>query len=153
MASSFGVHASLYRRQPYQLAAIAPMCILVAGILAGCSSSDGVRSLMIDPAHYSVYHCDGLAARLKVLLARELDLANLMDKASDSGGGVVIANLSYRVEYENTLGEEGVLRRTAAEKKCDLPPPAATVPASPTTYSAQPGATPAPVFQSDQTIR
>jgi hypothetical protein len=152
MASSSGVHVSIRRRR-HQLAAIAPLCILVAGILAGCSSSGGVGSLMVDPAHYSVYHCDGLAARLKILLAREQDLANLMDKASDSGGGVVIANLSYRAEYENTLGEESVLRRTAAEKKCDLPPPAAAVSPTPATYSAQPGATPAPVFQSDQTIR
>ena len=108
---------------------------------------------MIDPAHYSVYHCDGLAARLKVLLAREQDLSNLIDKASDSGGGVVIANLSYRADYENTLGEENLLRRTAAEKKCDLPPRAAPVLPTPATYTARPEAAPAPIFQSDQTIR
>ena len=151
MVSSFAGCVSIYRRRRLQLAAIAPLWILVAGSLAGCSSSGGMGSLMIDPAHYSVYHCDGLAARLKVLLTREQDLANLMDKASDSGGGVVIANLSYRADYENTLGEENVLRRTAAEKNCDLPPPA--VSPTPATYSAQPGTTPVPVFQSDQTIR
>src|SRR5271169_3318681 len=113
MTSCSGVHVTVYRRHRRGLAAIAPLCALVAGALVGCSSGGGVGSLMVDPAHYSVYHCDGLAARLKVLLAREQDLYNLMDKASDSGGGVVIANLSYRAEYENTLGEENLLRRTA----------------------------------------
>ena len=57
--------------------------------------------------------------------------------------GLYTKNLSYRADYENAVGEEKVLRRAAAEKKCDLPPP----PAPP----AAPGA--APVFQSDQGIR
>jgi len=108
---------------------------------------------MIDPAHYSVYHCDGLQARLKALQVREQELSNLMLRASEGGGGALIGNLTYRADYENALGEEKVLRRTAAEKKCDLPPPAAAVSPTPATYSTQPGATPAPVFQSDQTIR
>ena len=53
-----------------------------------------------------------------------------MNRASEGGGGALIGNLTYRADYENALGEEKVLRRTAAEKKCELPPPAA--PASPT---------------------
>ena len=71
-------------------AAIASVCVLVAGLLAGCSTSDGVGSFIIDPGHYSVYHCDGLAARLKVLLAREQELANLMNRAGEGGGGVLM---------------------------------------------------------------
>ena len=153
MIPSKGVCVSMCRLLRRGRAVNAALCVLAAGVLAGCSSSDGVGSLMVDPAHYSVYHCDGLATRLKGLLAREQDLSNLMDKASEGGGGVVIANLSYRADYESTLGEERLLRRTAAEKKCDLPPPAAAVSPTPAAYSAQPGATPAPVFQSDQAIR
>jgi predicted small secreted protein len=140
-------------------AAIAPLCVLVAGLLAGCSTSDGVGSFIVDPGRYSVYHCDGLAARLKALLVREQELANLMDRASEGGGGVLIGNLSYRADYENAVGEEKLLRRTAAEKKCDLPPPAAPVSPTPAAYTAPPApvAVPAPasapIFQSDQTIR
>jgi hypothetical protein len=134
-------------------AAIASFCVLVAGLLAGCSTSDGAHSFIIDPGHYSVYHCDGLAARLKVLLAREQDLANLMNRASEGGGGVLIGNLAYRNDYENTVGEEKVLRRTAAEKKCELPPPAQPVSSTPAPYTAQPAPATAPIFQSDQTIR
>ena len=84
-------------------AAVASVCVLVASLLAGCSTSDGIGSFIVDPGHYSVYHCDGLAARLKVLLAREQELANLMNRASEGGGGVLIGNLAYRTDYENAV--------------------------------------------------
>ncbi|MGO9628497.1 MAG: hypothetical protein ACLPXW_05810 [Xanthobacteraceae bacterium] len=156
----------LVRRGRREPAAIGAVCALVAVLLTGCSTSDGVGTFLIDPAHYSVYHCDGLATRLKALQARELELSNLMNRASESGGGVLIGSLSYRADYENALGEEKVLRRAAAEKKCDLPPPAAAPspaspspaspsPASPSpaAYTAPAGPAAAPVFQSDQGIR
>jgi len=115
---------------------------------------------MIDPAHYSVYHCDGLAKRLKALQDRQRELSNLMQRASEGGGGVLIGNMTYRAEYENALGEEVVLRRVAAEKNCDLPPPPQPVSSTPAAYSAAPVAplapgTPAaaPPYQSDQGIR
>jgi hypothetical protein len=128
---------------------------LIAGLLAGCSTSDGVSTYIIDPGHYSVYHCDGLTKRLKDLQKREEDLTNLMAKASEGGGGVLIGGMSYRVDYENAIGEEKILRRTAAEKKCDLPPPAAPASPTPAAYTAPAAPPPAgtPVFQSDQTIR
>jgi predicted small secreted protein len=168
MTSCDGVRVSVHRRRRRRAAAIAALCLLVAGFLAGCSTNDGVGSFIIDPGNYSVYHCDGLAARLKALLAREQELTNLMDRASEGGGGVLIGNLTYRADYENTVGEEKVLRRTAAEKKCDLPPPAAPASPTPAAYTAPPpgyAAPPpgytapaqppanAPIFQSDQTIR
>ena len=161
MTSRDGVRVLIDRRG-FRRAAFAPLCVLVASLVAGCSTGGGVTSLIIDPGHYSVYHCDGLAARLKVLLAREQELTNLMDRASEGGGGVLIGNLTYRADYENAVGEERVLRRTAAEKKCNLPPPAAA-PSSPTpaayttpppAYTAPPSTrASAPIFQSDQTIR
>ncbi len=159
MISSDGVQPSIPRCGRRRSAAIVPLCVLAAAALGGCSTNDGVGAFIVDPGHYSVYHCDGLAARLKVLLAREQELVNLMNKASEGPGGTVIGNLSYRPDYENTLGEEKVLRRAAAEKKCDLPPPVS--PSSPTpaafsapaTSSTPPVSPGAPTFQSDQTIR
>ncbi len=153
MASGSVVCVSIYRFLRRRLTLNAALCVVAAGGLAGCASSGGVGSLMVDPGHYSVYHCDGLAKRLNALLAREQEFSNLMAKASEGGGGVVIANLSYRADYESTLGEQRVLRRTAAEKKCDLPPPVTAAAPTPATYSAPPGATSAPAYQSDQTIR
>lgn len=145
--------------------------VAAAGILGGCAVSD---SLTIDPGHYSVYHCKDMAARLQALQKRQKELLGLQEKASEGGGGLLIGNLSYRADYDNAVGEERVLRRTAADKKCDLPPPAEAASATPTAYSAPaysappvapasplsppPPSAPAPagptpVFQSDQTIR
>jgi hypothetical protein len=156
MTACSGAGVSIHHRGRRRAVAIAPLCLVVAGFLAGCSTSDGVSAFIIDPGHYSVYHCDGLAARLRVLLKREQELSNLMERASEGGGGVLIGNLSYRADYENAVGEEKLLRRTAAEKKCELPPPAAPVSPTPAAYTAPPApAAPAsaPIFQSDQTIR
>jgi hypothetical protein len=133
--------------------------ILTAGIVSGCTASDGLGSFIVDPGHYSVYHCKDFGARLSYLLTREQQLHELMEKASEGSGGAVIGNLSYRAEYEDMLGEEKVLRRAAAEKNCELPPPAAT--ASPAvapapiaaTPSAAPAATTPTSYQSDQGIR
>jgi hypothetical protein len=99
------------------------ICTLAAGVLGGCSLRDGVGPYIVDPGRYSAYHCNDLVTRLKALLEQEQNLRNLMDKASEGGGGTVIGTLSYRADYEKALGDEKVLRRTAAEKKCELGPP------------------------------
>lgn len=108
-------------------------CVL-AGLavvaLAGCGSN-GAGSFLVDPAHYDAYHCNDLAARWKVLAAREKELRSLMDKAAEGGGGAIIGSLSYRTDYDSVIGEERLLQRTAAEKNCS--------------FTAQ--------FQSDQVIR
>jgi hypothetical protein len=98
--------------------------LMMAGALAGCSLSDGVGPYIIDPGRYSAYHCKELLDRLKQLVKKENELRNLIGKASEGGGGTVIGELAYRTDYEKALGEEKVLRRTAAEKKCDVDPPA-----------------------------
>jgi len=114
------------------VAFVCAISVLAVLALGGCGSSeDGVGTFVVDPAHYSLYACKDLIARLKVLRTRERDLRNLMDRANDGGGGAVIGTLAYRTDYETVLGEQKVLQRTAAEKKCDL----------------------VPIYQSDQTIR
>ena len=46
--------------------------------LAGCGASGDPGSFLIDPGHYDAYHCNELAARWKVLVAREKELRGLM---------------------------------------------------------------------------
>ena len=85
-------------------AGIISISLLTAGLLSGCATNDAATTFMIDPAHYSVYHCDGLQARLKALQARQQELSNLMVRASEGSGGALIGNLTYRADYENVLG-------------------------------------------------
>lgn len=93
--------------------------LLAATTLAGCGG-DGVAALMVDPARYDGYHCQGLSEQWKALVAREKQLRNLIDKASEGGGGTVIGALAYSGDYRTVLEQEKVLKRTAAAQKCQF---------------------------------
>jgi hypothetical protein len=98
-------------------------CFVAAAVaLGGCGSlrSDGVASLAVDPARYEGYHCKELASQWGNLIAREKQLRNLIDKANDGGGGTVVAMVAYRSDYDTVLEQQKVLKRTAAEKNCEL---------------------------------
>jgi hypothetical protein len=99
--------------------AVALLAMLAA--LSGCSS-DGVSGLLVDPAHYSAYHCNQLITESQNLANREKQLRDLMDKASEGGGGSVMGALAYRSDYETVLEQQKLLKRTAAEQKCALVP-------------------------------
>lgn len=99
--------------------------------LSGCGLSDGAGALFVDPGRYTLYHCDDLAARRKVLVARENELRGLIERAGESPGGAVVGSFAYRSDYDTVLAEEKLLQRNAAEKNCSFASP----------------------LQSDQTIR
>jgi len=100
--------------------------------LGGCGlSTDGAGALFVDPGRYTLYHCDDLAARRKVLIARENELRGLIERANESAGGAVVGSFAYRSDYDSVLAEEKLLQRNAAEKNCSFASP----------------------LQSDQTIR
>jgi len=112
-----GVAARALARRPFAVTLMS----LVAFGLAGCGA-DGAGTILVDPGRYSAYHCNDLAARWKVLVARENELRGLMDKASEGGGGIVIGSLAYRSDYESVLTEEKLLQRAAADKNCGFTP-------------------------------
>jgi len=106
--------------------------LAAAAALAGCSvSTDGIGALGVDPSYFSALHCKDLVTRWQQLNTRESELRNLMDRASEGGGGTVIGALSYRTDYELVLSQMKLIQRTAAQKNCEL------------THT----------YQSDQTIR
>ena len=131
------------------------MALALAGALFGCTSNDS-GELLIDPGRYAVYKCDDLAARWKIVSAREKELRGLMDRAAQSNGGAVVGSLAYRVDYDAVVSDERLLQRTAAEKNCGLPFQTPSIQAQPLqAQGAQPPAAPppGPQYQSDQGIR
>jgi hypothetical protein len=99
---------------------IAVGCGFAALALAGCGMNDGYGTLIVDPAHYSGYHCKELVAQQATLQKREQELRDLIDKASEGSGGGAISAMAYRTDYESVLSQEKLLQRTAAEKNCEL---------------------------------
>jgi hypothetical protein len=99
-------------------------CAAVASFtLAGCGvGTDGMASLSVDPARYAGYHCKELVGQWNGLVARQKQLRDLIDKASEGGGGTVIAAVAYRGDYDTVLQQQKVLKRTAAEQNCELTP-------------------------------
>jgi hypothetical protein len=131
----------------------------LACALCGCAGNDS-GALLIDPGRYDIYKCDDLAARWKLVSARERELRGLMDRASQSGGGAVIGSLAYRSDYETVLSDERLLQRTAAAKNCPQSFQVGTAPSQVPLQSGQPpagqvpgGSTPSTGYQSDQGIR
>jgi hypothetical protein len=102
--------------------AVRAMLLLAVAALSGCGLSDGVSGLLVDPARYSAYHCKELIAESQNLANREKKLRDLMDKASEGGGGTVIGTIAYRGDYETVLEQQKLLKRAAAEQKCELVP-------------------------------
>ncbi len=110
------------RRRGFRLGVV-PAFALAGLALAGCgTSADGPGALNVDPGRYSAFHCNDLATRWKVLVAREKELRGLMDKANDGGAGALIGTLAYRSDYDSVLTEEKLIQREAADKKCDFKP-------------------------------
>src|SRR5271155_2567818 len=102
---------------------LAPALLSRPGVaLAGCGIGDGAGTMLVDPGHYSAYHCDELAARWKVLIAREAELRGLMGKASEGTGGSLIGSLAYRTDYDSVVTEERLVQRAAADKNCGFNP-------------------------------
>jgi hypothetical protein len=91
-----------------------------AAPLAGCSG--GVGSLLTDPARDDAMHCNDLIRERASLISRERELRQLIDKASEGGGGTVIAAVAYRSDYETVLAQERILNRRAGELNCQLTP-------------------------------
>lgn len=87
---------------------------------AGCSTSNGPGSLFVDPGHYDSYHCNDLQTRWQYLNKREIELRNLMDKASTGPGGTVIGAVAYGTDYQSVLTEKKLVQQQATEKNCEL---------------------------------
>lgn len=103
--------------------------ILMAGaaalLLFGCAiSDDNLARILVAPEKFSTYACADLAVKAKELAIRERELKSLMAEAGTDAGGQLVSAAAYRPDYLAVHGEMMEVRRTAAEKKCDLLPDA-----------------------------
>jgi hypothetical protein len=105
---------------------------IAAAALALCAcamSDDQAARYLVAPGKYVLYTCDEIGRAAKAKAARELELQQLMAKASVDAGGQLIGDMAYRSEYLSVRGELNELRHAAADKHC-AGAPAGTAPAA-----------------------
>jgi hypothetical protein len=94
--------------------------VLLAASLAGCGtiSENTAASAFIAPGKFQLYTCDDVQERTRFLRQRQVELEQLMARASQSSGGDFINSIAYRSEYLQTRGELTELKQVVSDKQC-----------------------------------
>ena len=87
--------------------------------LCGCTSETAGR-FIVAPDKYVLYSCGEMANEARGIANRQHELAALMQKAGTDAGGRFISSQAYGPEYTLLRGRMDQLRKTAAEKNCNL---------------------------------
>ena len=88
--------------------------------LAACGtiSDDTAARLIVSPSRFATYPCPNIEQTMATTRKRNIELEQLMARASESAGGEFVSAIAYRTEYIQTKGDLEALQRVAAEKKC-----------------------------------
>jgi hypothetical protein len=95
------------------------LAIGLAMLATGCTSQEMVDAAR-RPGKYRFYSCDELTTRGLLIVQRERELREQIEKARQSQGGEFIIAVAYQAEYNQTLGDLQELEITGTEKKCKL---------------------------------
>lgn len=98
---------------------------LAAMALCGCASDEAAGRFLVQPDRYMLYNCEALATAAQTNVVRQRELEALMTKAGVDTGGRLVSSMTYRPEYLQLRGQMEQLRKTAAEKNCNLSPASA----------------------------
>ena len=87
--------------------------------LCGCSYDTASR-LVAAPDKYTLWTCAEMANEARTIADGQNELAALMRKAEVDAIGRFVSAQAYGSEYALLRGQMDQLRRTAAEKNCNL---------------------------------
>ena len=93
---------------------------LAAMALCGCASDEAASRFLVQPDRYMLYNCEALATAAQTNAVRQRELEALMTKAGVDTGGRLVSSMTYRPEYLQLRGQMEQLRKTAAERNCNL---------------------------------
>ena len=97
---------------------------LAAGLLAGCTASEGdsTSRFLVAPGRYVLFNCAQIQQQATQNSNRQRELEALMLKAGDDAAGRLVSAMAYKPEYYQLRGEMADLRRQAIDKKCKFVP-------------------------------
>jgi uncharacterized protein YceK len=92
----------------------------VVAALAGCGtiSERTAAAAFTSPGKYNIYTCDDVERAMAALRVRQVELEQLMARASQGAGGEFVNTIAYRGEYAQGRGELVELAKAKAEKQC-----------------------------------
>src|SRR5689334_6535765 len=109
--------ATIWSRFALQTMRLAPL--MLCGALAGCAFEAPL--FVGDPGKYQYYNCEQLAKANTSQTVRQRELRELIDKAEQGAGGVVVSVLAYRADYVAVNEDLRVIETTARSKNCVTP--------------------------------
>jgi hypothetical protein len=98
---------------------VAIAAALTAG-LAGCGaiSERTAASAFTSPGKYNVYTCQDIENAMAALRIRQVELEQLMARASQGAGGEFVNTIAYRGEYAQGRGDLTEMTKAKADKQC-----------------------------------
>jgi hypothetical protein len=98
---------------------MAVAAMLMVG-LAGCGSiSDRTAAAAFtSPGKYDVYSCEDVERMIAAVRVRQVELEQLMARASQGAGGEFVNAIAYRGEYAQGRGDLIELAKAKADKQC-----------------------------------
>jgi hypothetical protein len=93
---------------------------LAAMALCGCASDETAGRFLTTPDRYTLYNCAALATEARGIADQQRELEAVMRKAGVDAGGRLVSTTAYRPQYLQLRGLMDQVRKTAAEKNCNL---------------------------------
>jgi hypothetical protein len=109
------------RMSTLRKASIIVAILAVAAGLAGCGSVSERTwaGAFTSPGKYDIYTCSDIERQLTGVKARQIELEQLMGRASQGGaGGDFVNTIAYRGEYAQGNGELAELAKAKSDKQC-----------------------------------
>jgi hypothetical protein len=93
--------------------------MLIVG-LAGCGtiSDRTAAAAFTSPGKYDIFTCDDVERIMTALRVRQVELEQLMARASQGVAGEFVNTIAYRGEYAQGRGDLIELAKAKADKQC-----------------------------------
>jgi hypothetical protein len=98
---------------------VAVAAMLILG-LAGCGtiSDRTAAAAFTSPGKYDIFTCDDVERIMMALRVRQVELEQLMARASQGVAGELVNTIAYRGEYAQGRGDLIELAKAKADKQC-----------------------------------
>jgi hypothetical protein len=98
----------------------AAAAVLLAVGLAGCGSASDrtLAGAFTSPGKYNLYTCADIERQVMGIRTRQIELEQVMNRASQGSGGDFVNTIAYRGEYAQSRGELAELAKAKSDKQC-----------------------------------